>query len=196
MRFHNPFAFRPLQVTFWTTAIYLAILIPQIWIHENVPPAPAEATLPSPVSLNEAWADLGHLSETFHPFNSHANDDVRDWLLTRTQQILDRNGANWVTDPRYAASDAETTDLTAVANADVVVFNDIKSNVTYRDRVDPTKDYKVNRTANYFEGTNVYIYIRGSEDASGDWWSAQHVDEEMTKSMKKKGVLVNAHFDS
>jgi len=101
MAFHNPFAFRPVQVTFWTTVVYLALLTPLIYIHETVPRAPAESGLPSGLSLSEAWTDLANLTRTFHPYNSHANDVVRDWLLLRTQQILDQNGVSWTTEQQY-----------------------------------------------------------------------------------------------
>jgi len=98
MIFHNPFAFRPAQVTFWTTAIYVALLCPLIYIHENVPKAPQDSALPLGLSLSEAWQDLANLTQEYHPFNSHANDAVRDWLLLRLQRILDENSASWSTD--------------------------------------------------------------------------------------------------
>ena len=98
MAFYNPFAFRPLQVTFWTTVVYVALLSPLIYIHENVPKAPSESGLPHGLSLSEAWKDLANLTQEYHPFNSHANDDVRNWLLLRLQEILDRNGASWSTE--------------------------------------------------------------------------------------------------
>src|SRR3569833_2922885 len=101
MAFHNPFAFRPVQVTFWTTVVYLALLTPLIYIHEPVPRAPAESGLPSGLSLSEAWTALATLTRTFHPYNSHANDVVRVRLLLSTQQILDQNGGAWSTEHHY-----------------------------------------------------------------------------------------------
>jgi hypothetical protein len=98
MAFPNPFAFRPAQVTFWTTVVYLALLSPLIYIHENVPKAPQESALPKGLSLSEAWQDLANLTQEHHPFNSAANDAVRDWLLLRLQGILDGNGASWRTE--------------------------------------------------------------------------------------------------
>ncbi len=102
MACHNPFAFRPVQVTFWTTAVYLALLIPLVYIHETVPRAPRDSGLPTGLSLSDAWADLANLTQTYHPINSHANDVVRDWLLLRIQQILDQNGASWEAEGPYA----------------------------------------------------------------------------------------------
>ncbi len=91
----NPISFRPGPVTFWTTLVYLALLIPIIIINETVPPAPAEV---HGVNLTEAWLDLSTLTKGYHPFNSHYNEEVRNWLLLRTQQILDSNGVSWTTD--------------------------------------------------------------------------------------------------
>ncbi len=91
----NPISFRPGPVTFWTTLVYLALLIPIIVINETVPPAPTD--FPG-VNLTEAWLDLSTLTQAYHPYNSRYNEEVRDWLLLRTQQILDSNGAPWATE--------------------------------------------------------------------------------------------------
>lgn len=44
----------------------------------------------------------------------------------------------------------------------------------------------------YFEGTNVIVYIRGTDDDEGEWWKKPA--EEWSPS--HHGVLVNAHYDS
>ncbi len=98
MAFRNPFAFRPVQVTFWTTLVYVALLAPLIYIHESVPHAPDDADLPPGLSLGEAWEDLANITRAYHPYNVHANDDVRNWILLRTQQILDQNRVSWTTE--------------------------------------------------------------------------------------------------
>lgn len=93
----NPLAFRPIQVTIWTSIVYLALLIPLIIINETVPPPPS--TVPySGVNLTEAWQDLAILTQGYHPYNSHKNDEVRNWLLLRIEQILEDNGADWTTE--------------------------------------------------------------------------------------------------
>lgn len=74
----------------------------------------------------------------------------------------------------------------------VTVFNDLMSNVTMSFRGQPGSP--ASSVAAYFEGTNVLIYIRGSEDEEGEWWK--------TKGSRRKlpngggGVMVNAHYDS
>lgn len=74
----------------------------------------------------------------------------------------------------------------------VTVFNDLMSNVTMSFSGQPGSP--ASSVAAYFEGTNVLVYIRGSEDEEGEWWNK--------KSSRRKlpigggGVLVNAHYDS
>lgn len=94
----NPFAFRPAQVTIWTTIVYLALLIPLIVLNETVPSSPSSPTPYDGINLTEAWSDLATLTQGYHPYNSHKNDEVRNWLLLRIQQILDGNGVSWNTD--------------------------------------------------------------------------------------------------
>lgn len=94
----NPFAFRPAQVTIWTTLIYLALLIPLIILNETVPSPPSTSTPYTGVNLTEAWLDLATLTQGYHPYNSHKNDEVRNWLLLRIQEILEENGADWTTE--------------------------------------------------------------------------------------------------
>lgn len=100
MHFHNPFAFRPGPVSFWTTVVYIALAIPIIYIHETVPPAPADRSLYSGLNLTEAWMDLQVITRKFHPYNSHENDRVREFIIDRSKEILDRN------DMKYSIDDS------------------------------------------------------------------------------------------
>ncbi|XP_044722220.1 peptidase family m28 domain-containing protein [Hirsutella rhossiliensis] len=141
MKLCNPFAFRPGPVTFWTTVVYLAVVIPLVYVHETVPGAPADDALYGGLNLTEAWLDLQTITRTYHPYNSHEND--RDKT-------------------HGAGSDTKAPRVT--------VFDDRMANVTY------TSKGPQNWTAQYFEGSNFYLYIRGKDDP--------------------RGVLVNCHFDS
>lgn len=80
-----------MAVTVITTIVYLSIVIPLIIIHENVPHAPSNPVLYSGLNLTEAWLDLTELTQGYRPYNSHRNDDVRDWLLRRIEAILEEN---------------------------------------------------------------------------------------------------------
>lgn len=98
MRFHNPVAFRPAQVTFWTTVVYLALVIPLVYVHVTVPSAPPDDSLPSGLSLTDAWLDLQIISSAYHPFNSHQNDVVRGFIISRSKDILKHNGVDYTTE--------------------------------------------------------------------------------------------------
>lgn len=135
-------AFTPWPVTVITTIVYLALVIPLLIIHLTVPPAPN--TTPKGLNLTEAWHDLQSLTSGFHPYNSHRNDDVRNWLLQRIDTI------------KQAASEEEAQE----DKPEVFVFDDRQSNLTSVD----------DRTGVYFEGTNILVYIRGWEDKKQNWW--------------------------
>ncbi|KAK8153611.1 putative zinc metalloprotease [Phyllosticta citrichinensis] len=154
LRLGNPLAFTPLPVIFWTCLIYIAIAAGLLYVHHVVPSAPArEAPVPG-INLTESWRDLQYLSNGFHPYNSRRNDQVRNWLLTRIEAILNRNNVSFVTDQTSGSVDG----------APVVLYNDMTSNVTFSSRT----------TSIYFEGTNIMVYIRGAEDIPG------HVEDSST----------------
>lgn len=184
----NPLAFRRGPVTFWSTIIYLAILIPLIVVNETVPPPPRESPFAG-VNLTEAWLDLARLTQAYHPYNSRANDQVRDYLLLRIQDILDQNGASWT---------AESGGAGATAGAAVTVFNDISSNLTQsmdQSRLGTNAPSRANGgIAAYFEGTNIMVYIRGTDDEEGEWWNKR--ERKGAKVIGRGGTLVNAHYDS
>ena len=190
MKIHNPTAFRPLQVTTITSITYIALIITLLVIHLVVPSAPQNPAAISGTNLTEAWQDLQTLSGGFHPYNSRRNDDVRDWLLRRINTILGENGVgpSYVFDDRrYAVPGNSTKPQGALA----VVFSDLTSNVTFSMPGRGSNGSHRNAGMSvYFEGTNIIVYIRGSEDGDEDWWRANK------KPPGKGGVLVNAHYDS
>ncbi|KAI5924394.1 hypothetical protein F4810DRAFT_141159 [Camillea tinctor] len=168
MAIPNPVAFKPFAVTFWTTIIYLAILIPLLIIHETVPSPPSKPTLYSGLNLTKSWVDLTKLSRYYHPFNSRENDDVHDWLLHELGEIKRGNQAD---------------------DSNVVVIEDMVSNITAFDTV-----WGASTTGTYFEGTNIMVYIRGQDDPPGKWWEDGRRGAD--KVIGKGGVLLNAHYDS
>lgn len=173
----NPFAFTPLPVTIITSLVYVALIIPLLVVHHVVPEAPKSL---AGTNLTEAWLDLKTLSDGFHPYNSHRNDYIRDWLLRRIETIVLENGVSSST-----LEGLESVD-TATESSSVVVFSDMISNASFsQGGRDGTPGLSV-----YFEGTNIIVYIRGSEDESGDWYLKNKRPE------GKGGVLVNAHYDS
>ena len=170
----NPFAFARWPVTVITAFIYTAIIVVLIVVNTTLPDIPS--SLPNGVNLTEAWLDLQHLSFSHHPYNTRANDFVRDFLLLRIQSTLAEN--------RVAAQ--ETSKETASA----YVFSDLTSNLSYSS-AGSTQIPGSHGISVYFEGTNIIVYIRGSEDDQSDWWNSSDASPE-----GNGGVLVNAHYDS
>lgn len=162
MQLYNPIAFRPLPVTLFSSLIYLAIIVPLLAIHHVVPHAEHIAG----ANLTEAWLDLQTLSNGFHPYNSRRNDYVHDWLLGRIDDIVNR----------HPHSDA----------SHVFVFDDKTSNLTFS----MNGTYTRSGASVYFEGTNILVYMPGTEDDTDQWWLSGG------KPKSKGGVLVNAHYDS
>lgn len=175
MKLKNPIAFTPLPVTIITSLVYLLLAIALLIVHLVVPSAPTTATPASGVNLTEAWLDLQTLTAGFHPYNSRLNDRVRDWLLARLDVIFKDNGVS-----------------TTSEQAKAVLFSDVTSNVTFSVQGPLGADNAVRKSGLgvYFEGTNIIVYIRGSEDDADDWWRVPR------RPQGKGGVLVNAHYDS
>ena len=179
--FHNPFAFTPLPVTIITSLVYVGLIVALLVVHHTVPEAPGNL---AGTNLTEAWLDLQILSNGFHPFNSRRNDDVRDWLLRRITAIVKENG---VSPALYPSSDGTLDHVhKSSESAPIVIFSDNVSNVSFQ--FDSNGSAPV--PSAYFEGTNIIVYIRGSDDDPDDWFLTDR------KPKGKGGILVNAHYDS
>lgn len=169
----NPLAFTRWPVTILTSLIYLAVLITLLVIHTGVPTPPKSETPIHGINLTEAWLDLQLLTSSYHPYNSRRNDDVHAWLLERINSIVKEN----VDASGYAPDTAPT----------VHVFDDNVSNSTFSSGgLFPSLGISV-----YFEGTNLIVYIPGTEDGTATWWLDPN-----GKPSKRNAVLVNAHYDS
>lgn len=197
----NPCAFRPWSVCFWTTVTYLAIFVSLIYVHETVPAAPKEKTLPAGVNLTDAWVDLQRITAHHHPYNSHANDEVREYLVKRSKQILDENKISYTVDQsggRIWSADFRSVDQARPVVAGdkapgVTLFDDQISNATFITEATVKGKTPEDNSGQYFEGTNFYAYIHGKEDPEGEWWKSEDAAETFRG---KGGVLVNCHYDS
>ncbi|KAF1981471.1 endoplasmic reticulum metallopeptidase 1 [Aulographum hederae CBS 113979] len=167
-RFWNPFAFTPAPVQVFMVLVYAALFVSLLVIHLVVPDVPGST--PKSISLDAAWLDLKHLSAGFHPYNSRFNDEVRDWLLHRIDQILKDNGVKYET----ASNDFDALSSKA-DSASVILYNDLISNATFSSN---------SGLSVYFEGTNIIVQVRGTDS------------EASSNSSGSGGVLVNAHYDS
>jgi hypothetical protein len=183
----NPIAFVPTQVTIISSVVYIALLALLIWVHTVVPSAPSNPTPTQGINLTEAWLDLEYITDGFHPIDSRRNEAVRAYLVSRIEDILERNGAEYKV---VGAADVEAEkkkkkkEKKDKGSRDVTVFEDNVSNVTFVD------DFRSQPWTIYSEATNVMVYIRGEDDEQGDWWDSGK------KYDGQSGVLVNAHYDS
>jgi hypothetical protein len=220
MKCYNPFSFVPLVVTLTAAVVYLAIFIPLVVIHETVPSAPKNPTLYRGLNLTEAWLDLAELTNGYHPFNSRRNDEVRDWLLRRIAEILDGNGVQYLSesDANARLEDVPMADQQPHRSADkdrilsgginldhdelrartsppaAVIFNDLVANYTGNALTKIGASGRRLGISTYFEGSNIIVYIRGTEDEEGEWWKSTAASTSTVHG--KGGALVNAHFDS
>ncbi|KAJ9620478.1 hypothetical protein H2203_007684 [Taxawa tesnikishii (nom. ined.)] len=184
----NPIGFTPLPVTIWTTLVYTALFAALLVVHHVVPSAPSN---PTPkkwegVNITQAWLDLEELSGGFHPFISKSNVEVRKWLLQRVGEILDANHADWKTYTENATAE-QPGGIESAEPKPVTVFDDNRSNITYADTWR-------RGWVTYFEGNNIMVYIRGSQDDGSDWWADPDSNGPSHEALG--GVMVNAHFDS
>ncbi|CAE6507149.1 unnamed protein product [Rhizoctonia solani] len=77
-----------LTVTTLVAVVYAAVFISSILVYETVP------ALPTPhrqrelgLDIRQAWGDLQKITRVPHPYNSHSNSEVRDYLLHRLRSI-------------------------------------------------------------------------------------------------------------
>lgn len=157
----NPLSFTPGPVIFFTSAVYIALFAALLTVHLRVPNYPSNT--PSGINLTQAWGDLEHITRQFHPYNSHANDDVRSYLLSRVKDIIKSK---------------------KLGSDQVEVLDDNVSNVTFAS----------GSTTVYFEGTNIIVTIRGSED--DEPYHSPQSSPPGERRPGNGGVLVNAHYDS
>jgi hypothetical protein len=198
LKFRNPFAFTPLPVTLTTSTVYIVILVAVILVHITVPPAPDHVV--DGVNVTEAWVDLQELTNGYHPYNSRRNDQVRDWLLQKIEWILERNGIPHSSEDLQGLTDGlGYGDLdyafpsSSATSAAVTVFNDMQSNLSFSSTQASSGRKHEPGQSIYFEGTNIIVYIRGSQDDDTQWWNGKH---RRPAKDTKGGVLVNSHYDS
>jgi hypothetical protein len=206
-----------MAVTFVTVIVYLGVFIPLLIVHETVPSAPSDPTLYRGLNLTEAWLDLTQLTDGYHPFNSRRNDEIRNWIMQRVESILDSNHVSW--DSETSSGGTKQVDAALMGTEErtyqpesgtfesavervrkrsavpaVTIFNDLQANYTSTALTRIGASGRRNGISTYFEGSNVIVYIRGTEDEEGKWWNTS--DFRSLKMHGRGGVMVNAHFDS
>lgn len=172
------FPFTPILTTSLAITTYVAITIALLVVH-FVPPGniPSQSRQDQMrISVVDAWHDLEHITADwgYHPYNSRANDKVKEYITRRVHEILRDN------DVKFGALDDGDSDLGVDGGLTVRVIDDIVSNVTFAAEAEGVTVY--------YEGMNLLVIIKGSQSASaldgsegGDGLGA---------------VLVNSHYDS
>lgn len=96
--FSSIFRFRKTSVSALLLLSYIGCIIIEAWSRDRALSIPNK----EPQLLKQAWLDLERICESPHPYTSHANDDVREYLYGRIQQLCD--GADYCTYKSNAAS--------------------------------------------------------------------------------------------
>ncbi|KAG8534054.1 uncharacterized protein KY384_000897 [Bacidia gigantensis] len=178
MKLKNPLSFTPVPVTIVTAAVYIILIVALLIDHHTLPRSESI----DGIDLDVAWRDLQTITTGFHPFNSHQNDEIRGWLLARLESIVQTNAKKRL--PVQIAGDKRNN--SSEEAVPVTIFSDIISNISDAVNTSSTRS----GYSTYFEGTNIIVYIRGSEDDPADGWMHQQ------KAPGQGGVLVSAHYDS
>ncbi|KAK2462931.1 hypothetical protein APHAL10511_005129 [Amanita phalloides] len=79
----NIVAYRTIPVTLLISTIYISIFFALLWT-DSVPDIPKDT---HGLDLEQAYADLHHITTRPHPYHSHANDIVRSYIRERIDNI-------------------------------------------------------------------------------------------------------------
>jgi hypothetical protein len=112
-----------------------------------------------------------------------------------TAELTRSSSSRIVTKPNVAFAETVNGFQSRTSQQMVTIFNDLQSNVTFS-ALGSIGSASVGRRPGqsvYFEGTNIIVYIHGTDDDEVEWWKAD--DLTSNRSLKKGGVLVNAHYD-
>ncbi|KAG6382055.1 hypothetical protein JVT61DRAFT_692 [Boletus reticuloceps] len=143
------FAFNTIPTTILLVFVYAAIFS-AVLVTDNLPPVPRDAR---GLDLDQAWWDLHQVSARPHPFNSHANDLVRDFILERLGNVAERY-------PHIA------------------IDYDVVSNASWASGTLSTHPRAI-----YQEGNNILVKIQGTDPAfqeSGGYLLSAHYDSVST----------------
>ncbi|KAI0753377.1 hypothetical protein C8Q80DRAFT_1151837 [Daedaleopsis nitida] len=86
-RLLSPFKFAPIPVTILTIILYVAVFA-SVLSYDELASVPKKL---DGLSLDRAYKTLSKITARPHPYISHANDDVRAYILSRLQPLADRH---------------------------------------------------------------------------------------------------------
>lgn len=120
-----------------------------------------------------------------------SKDDVvfESLLDTAEEEVPNTDQTDDVESYAHAGHDIPQARISPAAT----IFNDLVSNYTSTALTSIGVRGRRTGISTYFEGSNIIVYIRGTEDEEGEWWLQNSYDK---KTHGKGGVMINAHFDS
>ncbi|KIJ15630.1 hypothetical protein PAXINDRAFT_176502 [Paxillus involutus ATCC 200175] len=141
--------FNAIPTTILLVLIYAAIFS-TVLVTDNLPSVPKDTR---GLDLDQAWLDLHQVSARPHPFNSHANDLVRDYIRDRLGDV-------------------------ASQYPHVTIHDDFVSNASWASALLSAKPYAV-----YYEGNNILVKVEGTDPDfrdSGGFLLSAHFDSVST----------------
>lgn len=142
----STFGFRKTTLTLFVVLTYLSCFV-IVAYYDYIALSPPTI---EPEILKNSWSDLQVISFSFHPYDSHANDDVHDYILSRVEHL---------------ASLKNYIEVSPVLNS-TKFFNQ--------------KDvFNANNPANriiYFEGNNILVKITGKDPLKEGLLISAHYD--------------------
>ncbi|ODV70817.1 Pff1p [Cyberlindnera jadinii NRRL Y-1542] len=147
--FRALFGFRKTSLTIFVglTLFLVFISLPLARDYALVVPSP------EPSELTSAWFDLQKISHKPHPYVSHANDEVHDYLMERVTQLAKSSVLN------------------------ITIDDDKASNLTYFDIHYLWKDGDADfNPLHYFESSNILVKIEGKDSKLDGILLSAHYD--------------------
>ncbi|GMM33076.1 Pff1 protein [Saccharomycopsis crataegensis] len=145
--FSEIFKFRKTSLTLVAIITYIVVFIIDGYAEYSALQVP----VPEPFHLTSSWYDLQKISEKPHPFTSHANDEVFDYIYDRVNY--------------YAARDPTL----------VEVASDKGNSSLFKQR-DVFNDSSVDSRIIYFESGNILVKIKGSDPTLSGVLVSAHYD--------------------
>lgn len=144
----STFGFNKAPFSLLFVATYVAIILLSYLVQTKNPEV--ESSSYPEKYLSDAWMDLQEISREFHPYFSHANDRVHDYILKQVTEITLRSEKGYI---------KFDDDVRKVFFQDNDVFN---PNIIGR--------------VNYFEANNVLVKIQGSDPSLDAVLLSAHYD--------------------
>lgn len=143
--FSSTFGFKkiPFSILFIVTYAIVALIATPV----QVLPPPVLQVYPEKF-LQSSWTDLQEISKEFHPYTSHANDRVHDFILKQVRSIAS-----------HSSSISTHDDVRSILFEAPDVFNS-----------------KLQGRAVYYEGNNVLVKIQGNDTSLGAVLLSAHFD--------------------